>query len=206
MTEGGCGENPYVFLFSDTQVKDERFILDISSILNTGEVPNIFAVDEKMAIIDRMRVHAKALKNGKNMSSNDLFEFFLRRLRDNLHIVLAFSPIGDAFRSRLRKFPSIINCSTIDWFFAWPTDALEAVASKFLASIQLDEKVKASLVTTCGYIHTSSRKLSGIFASKKGRITYMTPTSYLELIKHFKARWVLLENQSSWQGIAMLMV
>ena len=186
LTEGGCGENPYVFLFSDTQVKDERFILDISSILNTGEVPNIFAVDEKMAIIDRMRVHAKALKNGKNMSSNDLFEFFLRRLRDNLHIVLAFSPIGDAFRSRLRKFPSIINCSTIDWFFAWPTDALEAVASKFLASIQLDEKVKASLVTTCGYIHTSSRKLSGIFASKKGRITYMTPTSYLELIKAFQ--------------------
>ena len=116
LTEGGCGENPFVFLFSDTQVKDERFILDISSILNTGEVPNIFAVDEKMAIIDRMRVHAKALKNGKNMSSNDLFEFFLRRLRDNLHIVLAFSPIGDAFRSRLRKFPSIINCSTIDWF------------------------------------------------------------------------------------------
>ena len=24
LTEGGCGENPYVFLFSDTQVKDER--------------------------------------------------------------------------------------------------------------------------------------------------------------------------------------
>ena len=118
-------------MFSDTQVKDERFILDISSILNTGEVPNIFAVDEKMAIIDRMRVHAKALKNGKNMSANDLFEFFLRRLRDNLHIVLAFSPIGDAFRSRLRKFPSIINCSTIDWFFAWPTDALEALRANF---------------------------------------------------------------------------
>jgi dynein heavy chain, axonemal len=29
--------------------------------------------------------------------------------------VLAFSPIGDAFRDRLRAFPSLINCCTIDW-------------------------------------------------------------------------------------------
>ena len=26
------------------------------------------------------------------------------------------SPIGDAFRNRLRMFPSLINCCTIDWF------------------------------------------------------------------------------------------
>lgn len=26
------------------------------------------------------------------------------------------SPIGDAFRTRLRMFPSLVNCCTIDWF------------------------------------------------------------------------------------------
>ena len=26
------------------------------------------------------------------------------------------SPIGDAFRRRLRMFPSLVNCCTIDWF------------------------------------------------------------------------------------------
>ena len=35
------------------------------------------------------------------------------------------SPIGDAFRSRLRKFPSLVNCCTIDWFQSWPADALQ---------------------------------------------------------------------------------
>ncbi len=30
--------------------------------------------------------------------------------------VLCFSPIGDSFRDRLRQFPSIINCCTIDWW------------------------------------------------------------------------------------------
>ena len=45
-----------------------------------------------------------------------LFNFFIQRVRDQLHIVLAMSPIGDAFRNRLRKFPSLVNCCTIDWF------------------------------------------------------------------------------------------
>ena len=45
-----------------------------------------------------------------------LFNYFVDRVRDQLHIVLAMSPIGDAFRNRLRKFPSLVNCCTIDWF------------------------------------------------------------------------------------------
>ena len=45
-----------------------------------------------------------------------LFNFFVERTREMLHIVLAMSPIGDAFRNRLRKFPSLVNCCTIDWF------------------------------------------------------------------------------------------
>ena len=185
---GGSGEKPFVFLFSDTQVKDENFVQDISSILNTGEVPNIFAVDEKMEIIDAMRGHAKNLPGGgKNMTTVELWEFFLRRCRDNLHIVLAFSPIGDSFRTRLRKFPSIINCSTIDWFFAWPIDALEAVASSFLKSVKLDDAIKTSIVKECGHFHQSARKLSEKFAKSVKRITYMTPTSYLELIKAFQS-------------------
>ena len=45
-----------------------------------------------------------------------MFAFFVNRVKENLHIIIAFSPIGDAFRNRLRQFPSLINCCTIDWF------------------------------------------------------------------------------------------
>lgn len=45
-----------------------------------------------------------------------LFNLFIQRVRDQLHVALAMSPIGDAFRNRLRKFPSLVNCCTIDWF------------------------------------------------------------------------------------------
>lgn len=52
------------------------------------------------------------------------------------------SPIGDAFRNRLRMFPSLINCCTIDWFQTWPTDALEMVATKFLEDVELEDDIR----------------------------------------------------------------
>ena len=36
----------------------------------------------------------------------------------NLHLILCFSPLGEAFRNRLRMFPSLVNCST--WFASGP--------------------------------------------------------------------------------------
>lgn len=45
-----------------------------------------------------------------------VFQFFISRVREKLHIVLCMSPVGDAFRSRCRMFPSLVNCCTIDWF------------------------------------------------------------------------------------------
>ena len=41
-----------VFLITDTQIKDEKFLEDVDGLLNAGEVPNLFAIDEKQEIIE----------------------------------------------------------------------------------------------------------------------------------------------------------
>jgi len=43
----GCDGKPTVFIFGDHQIKDESFIEDINMILNTADVPNLYAIDEK---------------------------------------------------------------------------------------------------------------------------------------------------------------
>lgn len=63
-----------------------------------------------------MRPLAQADNKDMEFTPLSLFNFFVNRCRENLHVILAMSPIGDAFRNRLRKFPSLINCCTIDWF------------------------------------------------------------------------------------------
>jgi dynein heavy chain len=42
-------------------------------------------------------------------------------------MIIAMSPLGEVFRSRIRKFPSLVNCCTIDWFSEWPEEALLGV-------------------------------------------------------------------------------
>ena len=70
---------------------------------------------------------------------------FAVQVKRNLHMVLSFSPVGGEFRERLRKFPSLVNCTTIDWFSEWPRDALHTVATQFLADLPgVDAKVSQS--------------------------------------------------------------
>eukprot|EP01038_Epipyxis_sp_PR26KG_P004763 gene4763-6681_t len=185
----GAGSQPMTFLFSDTQIKNETFVEDINNMLNSGEVPNIFPSDERSAICESVRPFARQVfgKAATDMSLQDLYAFFIRRVKQNLHIVLAFSPIGDAFRDRLRKFPALINCCTIDWFTAWPSDALIAVAQRFLAGVNFDSaKTRSSIVDLCQSFHQNVIELSNDFLSNLKRRNYVTPTSYLELIVAFK--------------------
>ncbi|XP_046853911.1 dynein axonemal heavy chain 7-like isoform X3 [Xenia sp. Carnegie-2017] len=179
---------PTVFLLTDTQIKEESFLEDIDSLLNTGEVPNLFAVDEKAELVEMVRPIAQAQASDKNaeFSPLSLFNFFVSCCRQKLHIMLCMSPIGDAFRNRLRQFPSLINCCTIDWFQPWPEDALAMVATKFLADVNLTGKERTEVIPLVKYFHTSARNLSESYLEELGRHNYVTPTSYLELISSFK--------------------
>ena len=61
--------------------------------------------------------------------------------------MLTFSPIGEDFRKRLRMFPALVNCTTIDWFLPWPNQALTSVAIHFLKSLDLPNL--DAIVDTC---------------------------------------------------------
>ena len=75
-----------------------------------------------------------------------IYSTYIERLRDNFHIFLAMSPVGDSLRIRCRKFPSLVNCCTLDWFDSWPEEALLNVSRRFIAKIEdIDDEVKEQL-------------------------------------------------------------
>ncbi|XP_047390171.1 dynein axonemal heavy chain 3 isoform X4 [Sciurus carolinensis] len=187
MLQVGVAVKSTVFLFADNQIKDESFVEDINMLLNTGDVPNIFPADEKAEIVEKMQTAARTEGEKVEVTPLSMYNFFIERVKKNLHIVLAMSPIGDAFRNRLRMFPSLINCCTIDWFQSWPTDALELVANKFLEDVELDDSIRKEVVSMCKYFQETVKKLSVDYYNTLRRHNYVTPTSYLELILTFKA-------------------
>ncbi|RZF36882.1 hypothetical protein LSTR_LSTR004570 [Laodelphax striatellus] len=186
LRRAGCEGKLQVFLFSDSQIKDEAFVEDINLILNTGDVPNLYASDEKADILDKMMNCARETNRKLDTTPLALYNFFLERVRNNLHVSLAMSPVGDQFRNRIRMFPSLINCCTIDWFMAWPNDALEKVAQSFLKDMEIDEIFRVKSVEMCKEFHTSVQESSLRYYKTLKRHNYVTPTSYLELIKTFR--------------------
>ena len=170
------------FLFTDTQIVVEEFLEDINNILNSGEVPNLFEADEYEKLIIGCRSAAKEL--GIPEGNRDaIFDFCINRVRNNLHIVLCMSPVGNAFRTRCRMFPSLVNCCTIDWFTEWPREALLGVSTSFFESVDLgDDELKGKIAEMCVDIHTSVSAMAEIFYAELKRRYYTTPTSYLELI------------------------
>ncbi|XP_028047400.2 dynein heavy chain 7, axonemal [Monomorium pharaonis] len=177
-----------VFLFMDTQIKEEAFLEDISNLLNSGEVPNLFAADEKSEICEKMRIIDRQRDRSVQTDGSPvaLFNFFVQTVREHLHVVVTMSPIGDNFRTRIRKFPALVNCCTIDWLQPWPEDALLAVATQFLGEIDMPSDERHACIAMCQYFHTSTQELTRDFLRQLNRHNYVTPTSYLELINTFK--------------------
>lgn len=69
--------------------------------MHAGEVPGLFAKDEVVGIMEGVTPRAK--RAGKPLSPAGLWAFFADSVRLNLHLVLTMSPVGSAFRERLRK-------------------------------------------------------------------------------------------------------
>ena len=175
---------PLVFLLTDTQIIDDKFLIYINGILSTGWIPGLFAQDEMDGIFAGIRNEAKAA--GIIQTPEAQTEFFISRVRKFMHLILCFSPVGDTFKDRARRFPGIINCTCIDYFHGWPRDALVSVAQRFLAEVDLPSpELRENISHHMAEVHISVTSESEKFRARCGRINYVTPKSFLALIEFY---------------------
>ena len=181
----GVADKPTVFLFDDTQIVTETFLEDVNNILTSGEVPNLFTKDELQGVCEEVRPAAK--KAGAGEMADQLYSYFIERVRANLHVIICLSPIGDAFRERCRMFPGLINCTTIDWFTEWPSDALFEVAAKQLEEEKLGtDEVRKAICQCFVTAHMSVSETSSKMLRQLTRHNYVTPTNYLEFVNGYR--------------------
>jgi dynein heavy chain len=192
----GVDNRPTTFLFIDTQIFKEAVLEDLSSILNQGEVPNLFGAEEKANITTNITDNFPQESEG--MSTNQKFEFFIKNCKKNLHLCLCFSPVGESFRKRLRTFPSLINCTTIDWFLPWPNEALKGVALALLkdSTTNLPQEQLEKVSDIFVLMQERVVNLSKRYLEELKKYFYVTPTSYLELVNCFKTMLTKRIDQS----------
>jgi len=73
--DGKGNGKPICFLFSDTQLVKESFLEDINNLLNSGEIPNLFPPEDKVAICDDLG--SKAREAGAGDSRDAIYAFFV---------------------------------------------------------------------------------------------------------------------------------
>ncbi len=192
LLKAGVDKKPTVFLFTDTQIVFEGMVEDINNVLNSGDVPNLYAAEDLDAISNACRPDCLTKKIPP--TKINIMSCYLSRVKENVHVVLAFSPMGDAFRNRLRMFPALVNCTTIDWFNEWPAEALSNVGMRSITQggkegdadpLQLEEH-KEHVVEFFKYSQMAVAAASTQYAAERRRYNYVTPTSYLELLATFK--------------------
>lgn len=174
------------FILTDTQIVNDEWLVFINDLLSSGNIPSLFNEEELDDIFNKIRPSAKAA--GANVDSREaLMAFFIDTVRSNLHVVLCFSPVGETFRVRARKFPALVNTTAIDWFHPWPRDALISVAVHFLEDIELgDQNMVNSIAENMAESHLLVDRASEQYRVVERRYNYTTPKSFLELINFFK--------------------
>ena len=174
-----------LWILTDQQIVDERFLVFMNDMLSSGDIPNLFPNEDIDDICNAVRPEVK--QAGLIDTKENCWGFYIEKVRKFLHVALCFSPVGDTFRVRARQFPALVSCTQIDWFHAWSNDALIAVAQRFLGDMDnLEDELKENLANHMANVHASVTDMSLVFMEAERRRNYVTPKSFLELIALYK--------------------
>ncbi|XP_030593055.1 dynein heavy chain 10, axonemal isoform X2 [Archocentrus centrarchus] len=205
----GIENKKTVFIFTDAHVAEEGFLELINNMLTSGIVPALFPDDEKESVLNQLR--DEALKMGSGPSKDSVWQYFVNKSANNLHVVLSMSPVGDTLRTRCRNFPGLMNNTVIDWFLPWPLQALFAVAQSFLGESQMiPEAHSAAVIEHVCMVHSSVDDYSKLFQQKLRRCNYVTPKNYLDFINTYsklleeKDRFILAQCKHLEGGLDKL--
>uniref|UniRef100_A0A2K5ZE37 Dynein axonemal heavy chain 10 n=1 Tax=Mandrillus leucophaeus TaxID=9568 RepID=A0A2K5ZE37_MANLE len=150
----GIENKATIFLFTDAHVAEEGFLELINNMLTSGIVPALFPEEEKESILSQ--IGQEALKQGMGPAKESVWQYFVNKSANNLHIVLGMSPVGDTLRTWCRNFPG---------------------RNPMIPAENIENVVKHVVL-----VHQSVGHYSKQFLQKLRRSNYVTPKNYLDFI------------------------
>ncbi|CRG99093.1 dynein heavy chain, putative [Plasmodium relictum] len=175
--------NVHVLLLKEKDILDS-FLPYINDLTSTGLCNNLFTKDEYLGIFSSIRNQIKYLNIGE--SNEDVFNYYINKIRKNFKIAITHSPISNLYRDRLIKFPSFLSNFSFIYFLPWPYEALVNVANKFLNDVEINDELKKKICEHMAFVHTSTNEMNKKYLKQKNRYNYVIPKTFLEYIYFYK--------------------
>ena len=131
MRAAGVEGRSVVLYLEDYQIVRESFLEDVNSLLSAGEISGLYQTNEMDGLLSPLK--DEYVSNGYGCRS--MYEFFVSRVRANLHIVLAMDPLHPLFHRRCESNPALYTRLSVMWMGSWSNAGLTAVPQKRLQSV-----------------------------------------------------------------------
>lgn len=196
LRKAGVDGHQIMIIFDESNAMECSFLEMMNSLLACGEVPGLYSGDERIRLIEDLKA---AGAGGMSSSAQALYMEFVRRIRQNLHIVFAISTdctdhkLSSAIGADLtERSPALYNRCTVDWIGDWSRQTLEAVA-ELKIEVALG-KEKDQIIRSAVEMHEVAKENFKLFAIPMN----VTPRHYLEFIEQINR--IALEKGNAIQS------
>jgi dynein heavy chain 2 len=140
-----------VLYIEDYQITQDAILEVVNSLLSSGEVPGLYTHEELEPLLSPLK--ELMLQDGARTCRTP-YEFFVSRVRDNLHICLGMDPDHPQFLVRCESNPALYMRCGILWLGEWSPSSLAAVPHMLLENAEVlkasdAEQVCNSIVDIC---------------------------------------------------------
>ncbi|XP_026667107.1 dynein heavy chain 12, axonemal-like [Ceratina calcarata] len=178
---GGLKQNLILFL-KDKGTKGD-FLHDISCLLATGEIPDLFSVTEKCEIIEMVRLDAQGGNKNEEISNQAVMSYFLEQCNNKLHIMICFNETNASLRSNLHKYPELVKYCTMNWYEIWPMETFVQIGSRYIQQVNVNENLKTNVTKACIKLHKHMDDVSTEYYKQVKIRNHVTLAAFLHTLK-----------------------
>ncbi|XP_070211333.1 dynein heavy chain domain-containing protein 1-like isoform X3 [Littorina saxatilis] len=180
-----------------------RFLPDISAIMARGTSPGLYSEDELQTIVGHMMPGGVQTKRVDKIEQ--AFERFVKRVQQNLHIVVCLNYKGNSYSSdfrslhdKVRRCPGLVkNAFSIDLYQPWGFNAFSSVARAWLEDhkspvkipwnpARRTEQIKMAS-DAMAYVHLSAKAaVERQYCHQKEPLRFYSPLTFLEFVHIFR--------------------
>ncbi|CAE7880984.1 DYH1B, partial [Symbiodinium sp. KB8] len=135
------------------------------------EVPGLYSHEELESILSPL----KELMSESGVGFRTPYEFFVSRIRANLHVVLGMDPHHPEFLVRCESNPALYTRCTILWMGEWRTASMKALPAMLIPDLLERTRDPEEFVSQLVAVHQSAK-----------RVAMATPRDFISFLKTYR--------------------